>query len=652
MLAGQSATQQCFSTGPAYGGLLPADVDGTTPPPTGSPNYLVALGATNTELAMWKFHVDFANPANSTFTGPTNVTVAGFGTTCANNGTRNCIPQAGTTAGLDGIEDRLMYRLSYRNYGSHESLYVNHSVDAGTSVGARWYELRNIATTPTVAQQSTYAPDAKYRWMGSIASDQQGNLALGYSHSSSVDHPGIRVTGRLASDPASTMQSETVLFTGGGSQNDTYYRWGDYSSMSLDPSDDCTFWYTNEYYATTGSFNWSTRIGSFKFPNCGGTPAPDLTIAKSHTGNFTQGQNGAQYTITVSNVGSAATSGTVTVTDTLPAGLTATALSGTGWSNCTLSPLSCRRSDVLAAGASYPALTLTVNVASNAPGSVTNSVTVSGGGETNTSNDTANDPTTINAAGGTPDLTIAKSHSGNFTQGQNGAQYTITVSNVGTAATSGTVNVTDALPAGLTATAFSGTGWSNCTLSPLSCSRSDALAKGASYPPLTLTVSVAANAPASVTNSATVSGGGETNTSNDTANDPTTINGSGGGTPDLSITKTHVGNFTKGQVGAHYTITVSNVGGAATSGKVYLYDTVPTGLTATAISGTGWTCSLKPVSCSRRDSLAAGSAYPSITLTVNVSSTAPSSVTNTVSVSGGGDNSPKNDTAKDPTTIN
>src|SRR6185295_17461095 len=242
-------------------------------------------------------------------------------------------------------------------------------------------------------------------------------------------------------------------------------------------------------------------------------------------------------------------SGTVTVTDTLPTGLTATAISGTGWS-CVLGTLTCTRSDALAAGSSYPVITLTVNVANNAASSVTNSVSVSGGGQTNTSNDSATDPTTVNQL---PDLTIAKSHVGNFTQGQVGATYSITATNSGSAATSGTVTVVDTVPAGLTATAISGTGWS-CVLGTLTCTRSDALAAGSSYPVITVTVTVANNAAASVTNSVTISGGGQTNTANDTATDPTTVVQ----LPDLTVNKSHVGNFTQGQVGATYSITATN----------------------------------------------------------------------------------------------
>src|SRR5437764_417758 len=166
-------------------------------------------------------------------------------------------------------------------------------------------------------------------------------------------------------------------------------------------------------------------------------------------------------------------------------------MSGTNW-NCTFSTLTCTRSDALAAGASYPAITLTVNVAGNASASVTNTATVSGGGETNQANDTANDVTTVTAAG-SRDLKINKTHAGNFAQGQTGATYSITATNSGAAATSGSVTVTDTLPAALTATAIGGPNW-NCTLATLTCTRNDALGVGASYSAITLTVNVASNA--------------------------------------------------------------------------------------------------------------------------------------------------------------
>ncbi|HKC63993.1 MAG TPA: hypothetical protein VKB86_10165, partial [Pyrinomonadaceae bacterium] len=392
-------------------------------------------------------------------------------------------------------------------------------------------------------------------------------------------------------------------------------------------------------FDTNTTNNSSSVTTSITYP-------PDLTISKSHTGNFTQGQSGS-YTITVTNSGTGPTTSTVTVTDTLPTGLTYSSATGTGWS-CSASgqTVTCTDSNALAAGASYPAITLNVNVASNSPFSVTNNVSVSGGGEINTSNDSASDATTVN---GVPDMTIAKSHSGNFTQGQTGATYTITATNSGTAATSGTVTVTDTLPASLTYSSATGTGWS-CSASgqTVTCTRSDALAASSSYPNITVTVNVSATAPSSVTNSVSVSGGGETNTGNDSASDATTINQ----LADMTIAKSHTGNFTRGSTGV-YTITATNSGTGATSGTITVTDTLPSGFSYSSATGTGWSCSAsgQTVTCTRSDALAAGASYPAISLTVNVAQNAASSITNSVSVSGGGEVITSNDSASDATTI-
>ena len=167
-----------------------------------------------------------------------------------------------------------MYRLAYRNFGDHEAMVVNHSVTVGgkkkhSVTGVRWYELRDPNGTPTVFQQGTFAPDSTFRWMGSIAMDKVGDIALGFSESSSLLRPEIHYTGRLSTDPLGTMsQGEGTIINGAGSQTNGLSRWGDYSGMAIDPSDDCTFWYTNEYLKANGTFNWSTRIASFKFPSC------------------------------------------------------------------------------------------------------------------------------------------------------------------------------------------------------------------------------------------------------------------------------------------------------------------------------------------------------------------------------------------------
>ena len=252
-------------------------------------------------------------------------------------------------------------------------------------------------------------------------------------------------------------------------------------------------------------------------------PTADLAIAKTHTGNAQQGQSGFPYTITVQNVGASSTSGTVTVTDTLPAGLAVNTIGGSGWSCNAGGNPTCFRSDVLTSGASYPPITLTVNVSSSAPATVTNTATVSGGGDTNPANDSASDPTTVTPQAVGADLAIAKTHAGDARAGQIGFTYRITVNNAGTVASAGTVTVTDLLPPKMIATAASGSGWA-CSLGATpTCSRSDALAPGAVYPLITLTVNIAGDAPPVLTNTATVSGGGDINTANNSASDATNV---------------------------------------------------------------------------------------------------------------------------------
>ena len=315
MLTGSAATQQCFNTTNVFGGLLPADFDGHTLPAAGAPNPVVALGATSATLALWKFHSDFTTPANATFTGPTSLTVPAYTEACAQFG-GTCVPQSGGGS-LDSLSDRLMYRAAYRNFGDHESIVVNHSVTAGTSVGLRWYELRGVTTTPTLFQSGTFAPDTSYRWMGSAAMDQSGNMAIGYSVSSSALKPQIRVTGRLGGDAAGTLtQGETTIIAGAGAQGASLSRWGDYSSMSVDPVDDCTFYYTNQYIPANGTFNWRTRIASFKLSPCGG---PDFTLSAAPTTlSLAPGDSGTS-TITVTPSGGFAGAVTLTLAG-LPAG--------------------------------------------------------------------------------------------------------------------------------------------------------------------------------------------------------------------------------------------------------------------------------------------------------------------------------------------
>ncbi len=273
MLAGQPAT---FITFPAMGGtfppFLPADLDGATLPPAGAPNSFVMWPSNNT-YRTFHFHADFANPASSSLTLFSSPPAAGFTELCP--ATRSCVPQSGAnvnTNGLDAIADRLMFRLAYRNFGGHEAVVGNYTVNSSGVAGIRWFELRGVTSGPeTVFQESTYQPDLDWRWMGSLAMDSQGNMALGFSASSATIFPQIRYAGRLASDPLNTLaQGEKHLFDGTGAQVNTGNRWGDYSDLTVDPVDDTTFWYTQEYYDSTSSFNWRTRVGSFRLASSGG----------------------------------------------------------------------------------------------------------------------------------------------------------------------------------------------------------------------------------------------------------------------------------------------------------------------------------------------------------------------------------------------
>jgi subtilase family serine protease len=291
------------------GGMQPADLDGPLPP-SGAPAYFVhvdddAWGVAPDQLQLWKFHVDWAAPASSSFTRAAQLATAPFDSDMCGY-SRNCIPQPGTAAKVDAMSDRLMYRLQYRNFGTHEALVVNQTVDVDGAdhAGIRWYEIRNPGSVPVIHQQGTYAPDSDHRWMASVAMDKDGNIGLGFSVSGAITSPSIRYTGRLATDPPNTMTlGEADLMVGAGSQLHSSGRWGDYSTLVVDPVDDCTFWYTQQYYAVTSQTGWQTRIGAFAFPGCQGSsstlPAvrvtattPDATEAGPTSGLFTVTRTG------------------------------------------------------------------------------------------------------------------------------------------------------------------------------------------------------------------------------------------------------------------------------------------------------------------------------------------------------------------------
>jgi hypothetical protein len=264
-------------------GWLPADWDGNRRPPAGSPNYLVGTqddegpyGAPFDAINLFEFWVSWGSTPNASFAQTAQLPVAEFDSDfpCVPPGSRNCIPQPGTTQRIDilSYRQRPTWRLAYRNFGTYESLVTSQSVEARPRIaGMRWYELRRPGDAPVVWQQGTYAPaDGVNRWMGSIAQDKRGNMALGYSVSSESVYPGIRYTGRLRNDPPNQMpQGEGVIVEGSGSQTDPAARWGDYTSMNVDPTDNCRFWYVNEYYTVTSPRNWQTRIAAFRLPGCG-----------------------------------------------------------------------------------------------------------------------------------------------------------------------------------------------------------------------------------------------------------------------------------------------------------------------------------------------------------------------------------------------
>jgi hypothetical protein len=278
VLVGPATGAPAYLTGD---GWLPSDWDGNRRPPAGSPNYIVGTqddegpyGAPFDAINLFKFDISWGPTPTATFTGPETLPVAEFDSIYPCVG-RQCIPQPDTDVGLDilSYRQRPTWRLAYRNFGTYESLVTSQSVEARPGIaGMRWYELRRPGNQPIVYQQGTYAPaDDLNRWMGSIAQNRRGAMALGYSVSSETTYPGIRYTGRLRNDVPNQMpQGEGTIVEGSGSQTDPAARWGDYTAMHVDPVDDCTFWYTNEYYAVTSPRNWQTRIAAFRLPGCTG----------------------------------------------------------------------------------------------------------------------------------------------------------------------------------------------------------------------------------------------------------------------------------------------------------------------------------------------------------------------------------------------
>jgi subtilisin-like proprotein convertase family protein len=276
--------------------LMPADLDGSTAPPAGSSGLFYTFkdnsfhGGTD-RLELFAFTPNFVTPASSTFTLIHTLTTSAFTYTVCGFFVLDCVPQQGSSEEVDAVSEWPMFRLGYRNFGTHQSLVGNFAVDVGSDrSGIRWFELRNSGGGWSLFQEGTHAPGTEHRFMGSIAQDQQGNIALGYNTSSGTMFPALRYTTRLTTDAAGTLGTEVTLHAGTGSQTSTHSRWGDYSALSVDPGNDCTFWFTGEYFSTSGG-NWRTRIGTFTIPEC-----LRLTSNVSSV-QICQGQN-AVYTLT------------------------------------------------------------------------------------------------------------------------------------------------------------------------------------------------------------------------------------------------------------------------------------------------------------------------------------------------------------------
>jgi len=274
MLLGNAANAICFLGSISLPTILPVSWVGPTAPPAGAQEYFFELdqrpGVGANQINQFLFHADFTTPTNSTYSFSGTIALPAYRDACSSA----CVPELDTTNKIKATGDRLMAPLVYRNFGDHESILLTHSVSTGKTIttpsGIRWYELRT-PLTPVIYQYGTFAPDTNYRWVPSMGMDQMGDIAVGYSVSGATMHPAVRYSGWTPADLPGQMEAETSVIEGIGSQQASNTTWSNYSGMSVDPADDCTFWYTNQYYATDSANRWNTRIVSFKFPSCFGS---------------------------------------------------------------------------------------------------------------------------------------------------------------------------------------------------------------------------------------------------------------------------------------------------------------------------------------------------------------------------------------------
>ena len=409
MLAGDSsAAQLCQLTPSSEGSYLPSDMDGPTPPVDGTPGLFITWQSANPgQLYLRKLTLDFAT-ATATLSVATTISVANDALACGGSG-GTCVPQLGTGQFLDTLGDRMMYRFAVRHFADHDRAVVNHTVAGGGHTAIRWYELYDPAGSVTLNQQGTFNPDGTFRWMASIAEDQNADIGMGYSASSSSINPAIRITGRVPGDPLGSMESEASMLVGTGSQTTGLSRWGDYTAMVVDPSDDCTFWYVDQYEKVSGTFNWHTNIGSFNFSGCGGGGTPDFSLsANPNSVTVIQGSSGTS-TITVTPINGF--SGSVNLSASgLPSGVTA------GFSPNPTTTTS----------------TLTLTASSTATtGTVTVTITGVSGGLTHTTTLSL----TVNPSGGGPGVSLSPPSLswGSVKVGVTSAPKTTVLTNTGTA---------------------------------------------------------------------------------------------------------------------------------------------------------------------------------------------------------------------------
>jgi len=643
MLNGNPATIQHFQVGgnPALI-LMPADLNGP-PPAAGAPAPFIrhvdgGLWGGADRLEVFEFHTDWGVPASSTFGLVASIPVAAFSAECAGGGglNQNCITQPGTGNTVDSLSPWTMWRLQYRHFGDRESMVVNHTIDVDGSdhAGVRWYELRNTGGGWGLHQQGTFAPDAgapgladdPHRFMGSIAMDQAGNIAVGYAASSSTLFPEVRYAGRMATDPLGLLpHGEITMQPGAGSQTGSQ-RYGDYSAMQVDPVDDCTFWYTQEYIAAGGG--WRTRIGAFRFSNCN---QADLQISKSASPSPATAGGDLFYSITVTNNGPAPANN-VTVVDTLPTGVTFVANTDScvstapppGEFTCSLG--------TIASGASKN-FTLQVKIASNitvpgGPTSITNTAVVSADEEDpDTSNNTASVTTLVEERADLQLIKVCKPD--NPLAAGATATCTITVQNLGPSDARGVIVTDTHLSNGaftITSATFTPPPNSPCSIAGgvVTCNLGVEPAGGTT----TITVQFTSNDGVDVNDVAVV-----TSTTPDP--DPDNNIGTGHvtftGSSNLSITKTDTPDPVVAGTNLTYVITVGNAG-PSVAPNVVVRDTLPAALEVLTVTPSVGSCTngipgdpLQPLRCTL--GALANAANATITIVAKVNSTTPNGTT-------------------------